>query len=159
MTGYPEVTDVSLKLVSIINSYGIPCSLLTKGMLPSELADRKRFPQRNMHGISIVSVNEDFRRKWEPGTAPYRERIAALRYLYDCGLETRAHIEPYPTPNIIRQNLIGILEAVEFVDHIFFSGWNYNNFVKEYPGYREFYLENTEIVKEFCIERGIEFSH
>ncbi len=150
MTGYPEVTDMTLKLMSIVNSYGIRCSILTKGKLPADLADKKRFPVNNLLGISLISLNEEFRNRWEPGAATYAERINALKYIHDSGLETLAHIEPYPTPNLIEQNLEHILEAVGFVDHLYFSGWNYNNQVKQFQNYSQFYRNQSSLAQQFC---------
>jgi len=125
--------------------------------LPKALADRARFPVENTHGISLVSLDEGFRRMWEPGAAPYAERIAALRHLHEAGRRTLVHIEPYPTPNIIEQDLRALLEAVAFVDHIFFSRWNYNCRVSDYPGAAVFYQEQAAIVRKFCEMHGIEY--
>jgi DNA repair photolyase len=154
MAGYPEIAEMSMTLVAISNSHGIPCSLLTKGLLPAHLADRLRFPMDNVHEISLISLDEDFRERWEPGTAPYKSRILALKYLHDRGRRTVVHIEPYPTPNLIVQDLKDILTAVEFADGIYFSGWNYNALVRQYPRFREFYRDQTDLVKRFCRERG-----
>jgi DNA repair photolyase len=158
MTGFPEVTDVSLKLIAIINSHGIRCSILTKGKLPSELADKGHFNENNLYGISLISLNEEFRNRWEPGTIPYTDRIAALRYLHDNGFRTLAHIEPYPTPNLAKQSVEDLLEAVNFVDRIHFSGWNYNNKIKQFDNYEQFYREQSMIVNSFCKERNIEYN-
>lgn len=111
MTSDPKVTDISLKLISIINSYGIRRSILIKGKMLSDLADKKRFPAINIHGINLISLNEEFRSRWEPGTTPYAERITALKYLHNCGLRTLVHIEPYSTPNLIIQNMEDILKV------------------------------------------------
>ena len=154
MYGYPEVTALTLRLTELINSFGIPCSTLTKGIMPVELADSARFPETNTHGISLVSLDEDFRREWEPGAAPYRERIGALRELHDYGYRTLVHIEPYPTPNIINQDLAELLETVAFADEIWFGGWNYNERVKRYAGYENFYDEQSAIVSRFISGRG-----
>ena len=143
------MTALTLRLIELVNSYGITCSTLTKGVMPVELADSARFSQDNTLGISLVSLNEDFRKKWEPGASPYSSRIGALRELHDLGCTTLVHIEPYPTPNIISQSLPEILEAVEFADEIWFGGWNYNNIVKQYPNYQEFYREQSAIVSCF----------
>jgi DNA repair photolyase len=155
MTGYPDIIDMSLRLIELINSYGIPVSLLSKGLLPSELADKKRFPASNMHGISLISLDEDFRNRWEPGTTPYAERIRALKYLHEQGRRTRVHMEPYPTPNILKQDLGKILGQLGFVDEIFFGGWNYNRIVKGYKDWKEFYRKEGEVVWKYCSERGI----
>ena len=69
-------------------------------------------------------------------------------------LKTLAHIEPYPTPNIIDQDLGEILNTVGFVDSIYFGGWNYNPEVRRYPRYLEFYRGQSEIVRRFREEGG-----
>jgi DNA repair photolyase len=155
MFGQPEVEAMSLELVAICNAAGVPCSLLTKGLLPVELADRERFPSENAHGISLVSLDEGFRGRWEPGAAPYAARVAALRALHDRGLSTFAHIEPYPTPDIVDQDIGELLEAVGFVDSVFFGGWNYNAAAARFPDREAFYREQAKRVRRFCKERGI----
>lgn len=155
MVGYEEVIDMSLKLIAIMNSYGVRSSVLTKGMLPSQLANKNIFSEQNTYGISIVSLNEDFRKRWEPGAAPYADRIRALKLLHDHGLKTLAHIEPYPTPNIINQRFGELLEAVSFVDEIHFGGWNYNNLPKQFSAHRSFYKSQASLAEQFCAERNI----
>jgi DNA repair photolyase len=153
MYGHPEVTEITLRLIALINSYGIRCSTLTKGRMPVDLADRDRFPETNTHGISLVSLSEEFRREWEPGAATYKERICALRELHDLGCMTLVHIEPYPTPNIIEQDLMVLLEAVAFADEIWFGRWNYNDRIKRYHGHKEFYHEQANLVTRFLSAR------
>lgn len=155
MMGYPEVTNMSLKLIALINSHGINCSILTKGILPADLADRNRFPADNTYGISLVSLDENFRRLWEPNAAPYIERINALKYLKNNERQTLVHIEPYPTPNIVNQNIEKLLEAVSFTDQIFFSGWNYSNRIRQFSNYHEFYKEQANLVRQFCSKHKI----
>jgi DNA repair photolyase len=157
MSGYPEVTEMSLKLISIINACGISCSVLTKGKLPGDLADRHRFPGDNIYGISLISLDEDFRKKLEPGAISYHDRINALTHLHDSGCQTLVHIEPYPTPNIVKQDLGDMLRAIKFTDRIFFSGWNYNSLVSRYPDYQKFYSDQAGLVHRFCTEHGIQF--
>ena len=156
MMGHAEVGALSLAIIERINQYDIGCSILTKGVLPDELANRGRFPRDNVYGISLVSLDESFRRQWEPGASDYAERISALRRLHEAGRRTLVHIEPYPTPNIIEQDLGTILEAVSFADHIFFSGWNYNARVSKFPEAARFYREQSDLVRRFCAARRIE---
>ena len=155
MVDYPEITAMSLRLIEILNSHGIPASILTKGRLPAELADRSRFPAENTYGISLVSLDEDFRKKWEPSAAPYDERIAALRLLHEAGRRTLVHMEPYPTPNIIAQDLTAILEKIGFIDEFYFGGWNYNKIATDFPGREDFYRDQGEIARRFCARRSI----
>jgi DNA repair photolyase len=155
MTGHPAVTAMSLAIVERLNRAGVAASLLTKGLLPVDLADRGRFPGANTHGISLVSLDEGFRAAWEPGTTPYADRIAALRRLHDAGRRSYAHLEPYPTPNIVAQDVLEILRAVDFVDEISFGGWNYNPVVDRFPDARAFYARQADLVRAFCAGRGI----
>lgn len=158
MYGQPGIAAMSLAIIRRLNREGIPCTVLTKGLLPAELTDETRFSRTNSYGISIVSLDENFRKRWEPGAAPYAERIAALRYLHDRGCATWVHIEPYPTPNIIEQDIVPLLEAVSFADSISFNGWNYNPIVRKYAAYREFYANEEKKVYRFCREHDISCS-
>ena len=156
MVDHPEVGAMSLAIIERLNRSGIRCSLLTKGRLPGELADRRRFPCDNTHGISLVSLDDDFRREWEPGAASHAERIAALRWLHDAGCRTLVHIEPYPTPSIFEQDLSEILAEVKFVDHMFFGRWNYNSRVGQDRAAEAFYHRQSNIVRRFCAQHGID---
>jgi DNA repair photolyase len=157
MVGYPEVAAMSLDLIAICNAHGVACSVLTKGVLPIELADRGRFPSDNVFGSSLVSLNEGFRARWEPGAAPYAERVAALRALHDAGCRTLVHMEPYPTPNLLAQDLKQVLGAIDFVDSLYFGGWNYNRQATTWMGREAFYHDQAELAQAFCEERGIGF--
>ncbi|MDK2919610.1 MAG: hypothetical protein PWQ37_2343 [Candidatus Petromonas sp.] len=154
MYGYKEIADLSIELISILNSEGIKCTALSKGVLPKEL---KNLSKKNEFGITIVSLNEDFRKKYEPFSAPYSERIKNLYYLHKNGIKTWASIEPYPTPNIIDQNFDEILQNIAFVDKIVFGKLNYNPLVRKYKKYKEFYNEMSEKVIDFCEKKNIKW--
>lgn len=66
-------------------------------------------------------------------------------------------IEPYPTPNFIKQNLKEILEGVNFTDKIIFGRMHYNKQVSMYKEYKQFYNQCAEEVISFCNERNIEY--
>jgi hypothetical protein len=76
-----------------------------------------------------------------------------LRELHGYGCRTLVHIEPYPTPNIIEQDLRELLDTVDFADEIWLGSWNYNNLAKQYPGYRVFYEEQLAILSSFLADR------
>ena len=40
---------------------------------------------KNEHGITLISLDESYRVKMEPGAAPYADRLAALKALHDAG--------------------------------------------------------------------------
>lgn len=154
MYGYDEIRDMSIKAIKKLNDNGIPCVALTKGLLPEELGDLSK---ENTYGITLVSLDEGYRKECEPGAASYRDRIAALKSLHDRGYRTWVSMEPYPTPNIIEQNLNEILETVSFADKIIFGRTNYNKTVSQYKNCIDFYNECASEVIEFCSERNIDY--
>lgn len=154
MYNYPEIEDMSIKIISKLNSNGIPCTILTKGLLPERLDS---LSEKNEYGITLVSLNEDYRLQNEPGASPYKDRIESLRYLNNKGFKTWVSIEPYPTPNIISQNFLEILEKIKFVDKIIFGRLNYNSKVTQYKNYQIFYNQLVNQVKYFCENNSIEY--
>lgn len=154
MYGYDEIKEMSLAAIKKLNNAGIQCTVLTKGLLPIELAD---FSKNNVYGITLVSLNEQYREKIEPGAASYKERIKALENLHKKGCKTWVSIEPYPTPNLIEQNLMEILNKVRFADKIIFGRTNYSKEVTAYKEHRAFYNEQAEMVIEFCMKNDIAY--
>lgn len=154
MQGYPEVSAMSVAAIHKLNRAGIKCTTLTKGLLPIELAE---LSSGNEHGITLISLDEEYRKKMEPGTAPYAERLASLRALHDAGCRTWVSIEPYPTPNMIRQKLQDLLEAVSFTDRIIFGRTNYSKIANSYEGHKHFYNECAAEVVAFCQKHGIDY--
>lgn len=154
MYGYDEIKKMSLAAIRKLNDSGIPCIVLTKGLLPIELAD---YSKKNIYGITIVSLDENYREKTEPGAASYKERIKALENLHEKGCKTWVSIEPYPTPNLIKQNLSEILCEISFADKIIFGRTNYCKDVTAYKEHKAFYNEQADIVIDFCKKNKIEF--
>lgn len=148
-----EVEQMSLAAIKKLNDAGIICSVLTKGVLPIKLGFLYK---ANEYGISLVSLDKNFREKYEPNTAPYKDRIAALKRLHDAGCKTWVSMEPYPTPNICDQDPLPILENISFVDKIIFGRLNYSKEASDYPRFKEFYNFTADYVKDFCNKFGIE---
>ncbi|MBI4006924.1 MAG: radical SAM protein, partial [Planctomycetes bacterium] len=101
MFGYEEIGGLSLKIIKRLNNDDIPCTTLTKGIYPEGIANDRDFMVENEYGITIVSLDENFRKAFEPNTTKFVERIQSLKYLHEKGFKTWVCIEPYPTPNII----------------------------------------------------------
>ena len=112
---------MSIEIIRKLNAADIKCTVLTKGILPAELT---MLSDENEYGITLISLDETFRKEMEPNTAPYQDRIAALRALHDAGCKTWVSIEPYPTPNFIEQDINEILEVISFCDKIIFGRLN-----------------------------------
>ena len=154
MYGYKEIEDMAVDSIKKLNDSGIKCTVLTKGILPISLA---QLSKENEYGITLISMNENYREKMEPGAAPYQERLSALRALHEAGCKTWISMEPYPTPNLIKQDLQQLLETVSFADKIIFGRTNYSTDVSSYKGHKDFYNKKAEEVINFCKKRGIQY--
>jgi len=154
MYEYDEIEKMSLAAIKKLNDAGIKCTVLTKGLLPIALAD---YSNENEYGITLISLDETYREKAEPGAAPYADRLSALKALHDKGCKTWVSVEPYPTPNLIDQKIDEILKAIEFTDKIIFGRTNYSKEISAYKSHRAFYNEQAEKVVSFCKERGISY--
>lgn len=157
MYNQEQVCDLSLKIINKLNLNGIRCTVLTKGVFPREIGKRNGFSTSNEYGITLVSLDEKFKKDFEPNSAPFQSRIKSLKYLHEKGLRTWVSMEPYPTPNLIRQDLIKILDAVSFVDRIIFGRLNYNVKSSEFKYTKEFYNSLALSVIKFCKKHGIDY--
>jgi len=161
MVGYPEVTDLSLEILGKLHVAGVKAQTLTKAITPADLFDLETYGSDNFYGITLVSLDERFRQRFEPYSAPYKDRIRAIAELHDAGLKTWVSIEPYPTPNIVKQELFDLFDAVGFVDRIVFGRWNYSPLVtvfkdEKFHDARRFYADAAFDVTDFCDSMGIE---
>lgn len=154
MYGYDEVAQMSIAAIRKLNAAGIKCTVLTKGILPIELAE---LSPDNEYGITLISLDEAYREKMEPYAAPFNERLAAMKALHDRGCKTWVSVEPYPTPNLIQQDLQKLLEALDFTDRIIFGRTNYSKEVSEYAQHKQFYNNCAQQVIKFCEVKGIAY--
>ena len=88
---------------------------------------------------------------------PLDERLAALKALHDVGCKTWVSVEPYPTPDIIIQELVQILDSISFTDRIIFGRINYSKERSAYREHRQFYNDRVAEVIAFCDEHGISY--
>lgn len=66
-------------------------------------------------------------------------------------------MEPYPTPNLIKQNLTELLKEISFVDEIVFGKLNYNVGANQFYKNKDFYQSCAEIVIKFCRDNKIKY--
>lgn len=154
MFGYDEVGETSMAAIKKLNSAGIRCTVLTKGLLPIELSEQS---PENEYGITLVSLDESYRQRTEPGASPYADRVAALKALHYKGCRTWVSIEPYPTPNLIKQDLVEILSAISFTNKIIFGRTNYSKDVTSFKTHKAFYNQQVETVVDFCKTNNINY--
>lgn len=154
MYGYDEIKEMSLAAIRKLNAAGIQCTVLTKGLLPEELSE---LSEDNIYGITLVSLDEQYREKVEPGAANYKDRIEALKKLHNKGCKTWVSVEPYPTPNLITQDLSEILNQINFAEKIIFGRTNYCKEVTAYKDHKAFYNEQAQLVIDFCDSHNIPY--
>jgi DNA repair photolyase len=152
-----DVKELTLRIIKKLKENGIKCTVLTKGILPDDLTNIDIYGKDNLYGISLVSFDKNFKDCFEPYSAPYEERLEALEYLHRNGLKTWVSMEPYPTPNLVKQNLSDILERIGFTDRVVFGRLNYNVKSSQFPMDKEFYNQCSKIVIDFCQKNGIEY--
>jgi len=158
MYGFNEVINLSLKIIEKLNKWNVKCTTLTKGIYPKELIDIKKYGISNEYGSTIVSLNNSFKKEYEPFSAPYKDRIDSLKYLHNNGLKTWVSVEPYPTPNIDgEQDIDKLLDSIKFVDRIVFGKLNYNVDSNNFLKLHDYYGHCAEIVKNFCVNKDIEY--
>src|SRR3989338_3959840 len=157
MYNQEQVCDLSLKIIDKLNLNKIRCTVLTKGIFPKEVVKRNGFSANNEYGITLVSLDEKFKKDFEPNSAPFQNRIRSLEYLHKKDFKTWVSMEPYPTPNLIRQDLIKILDAVSFVDRIIFGRLNYNVKSSEFKYTKEFYNSPALSVIKFSKIHGTDY--
>jgi DNA repair photolyase len=151
-----EVIDLTLKIIAKLNNNGIRCTVLTKGLYPRELL-QKKYSKDNEYGITLVSLDENYHQKLEPYSAPFNKRIEGLKMLSNMGLKTWVSMEPYPTPNFISQDIKDLIKNITFVNKIVFGRLNYNKLVSNYKDAKKFYKDSADIVSSFCTASGIEY--
>ncbi len=156
MYNYPEVSNLSLEIIERLNRDHIRCTVLTKGIYPEVLANTDKYGENNEYGITLVSLDKEFKKKFEPHSAPYKKRFQSLKYLKSKGLKTWVSMEPYPTPIFVKQNLPDILQEISFADKIIFGKQNYNKESTRYKNGKAFYQKCVEIITEFCNTHEIE---
>ena len=152
-----EISDLTLKIIERLSEDNIRCTVLTKGILPKELINTEKYGVNNEYGITLVSLSSKFKSIFEPGSAPYKKRIKSLKYLHKKGLKTWISMEPYPTPNLVRQDLERILREISFTDKIVFGKLNYNVKVTQFQENKSFYDKCANVVIDFCDRRKIDY--
>jgi len=139
----PQLKGMTESLIDLLlRSYSVKVATLSKIAL-SQFSNIR-------HGMTIVSLDDDFWKKFEPNTLKPKERLSDLharkRLFHDY---VWISMEPYPPSAIYKQNLIALLEELKFIDLIIFGMWNYDKRARTEQARRE-YSENINTITDFC---------
>lgn len=157
MYEYPEIADLTLDCIELINSHGIPVTVLTKGEYPTWVTSESFIKERllqhseNEYGVSIPSLHEGFRMEFEPFTPKYGRRLGSIGRLKMLGARTWVSMEPFPAMSLkgmderygstlhgglplkhprnddLDNLRLVTLNCAKFADKIVFGRWNYNS--------------------------------
>jgi len=107
-------------------------------------------------GMSIVSLDEAFRKQYEPNTLPFKSRIKLLHSASLANDYTWASMEPYPTSAIWKQPIEPLLEELKAseVNLIVFGKWNYDKRARTEQAKQE-YADNINVLTDFCKSNNI----
>ena len=105
----------------------------------------------------MYHIKKNLKEKYEKYAAPLKDRLASLKYLSDHGCKTWVSVEPYPTPNIIEQDLNILLNNIAFANKIVFGRLHYNKIVSAYKEYQVYYNECAQLVVSFCENNMIDY--
>jgi len=172
---------ITRKMLTELLAYGFPISILTKSNLVLRDLDLlKQFAPADCEvGFSIATLDEEVRKRFEPGAPPVAHRIEALKKLHKEKIRTWvfiAPILPYLTKstlsdllnkikedtdyilmdklNIKCGNWIGISKVLGTYHPALLPKWKDTLFTKEKRiGY---YQHIYETIQEFCIKNCLE---
>ena len=107
-------------------------------------------------GMTIVSLDKEFRKQYEPNTILIKGRLFWLKNMKAMTESAYAwiSIEPYPTLDIWKQDLIELLKELSFADFLLFGKWNYD-WRAENLAARIFYRDMVDQFTGFCKEHNI----
>lgn len=113
--------------------------------------------KRKEYGLTIISLDEDYRERMN--RALLHTQIVLQRYVCCTKLAAKhgSVWSPYPTPNLIEQDLQAVLRSICFVDKIIFGRTNYSKAVNAYLQHNDFYNKKAHEVIRFCEENGIAY--
>jgi three-Cys-motif partner protein len=154
----PEIKKLTLNIIKRLNKENIKVTVLTKGYYPDEIIS-ENLMRENEYGITLVSLNNKFKKEFEPFSSPSDKRISSLKKLHNAGLKTWVSIEPYPTPNLddTAANIENILEEIKFVDKVIFGKLNYNVKSTKFLNNQTFYSKISKKVSSFCEDNDIKY--
>jgi DNA repair photolyase len=154
--GRADIQDMTTLIMkkALLNNLEI-CTLTKGAYLVDKIHYEPVYP--NWYGISVVSLDEEFRKAHEPGTEKFSRRTMIAGEMFNAGSNTWASMEPWPVPSIHKQSVLPVLTELRDVAHvskIIFGKWNYDKRTVGAINDR-YYFETALTVVGFCKDNGI----
>jgi DNA repair photolyase len=141
-----ENWEATTRILELLNKRDIKTATLSKTATSSYKCVR--------HGMTLVSLDNEFSMKYEKNAIMPQGRIELLRLANRADEYTWVSMEPYPTPGKHEQKMSLFLDALRFVDFAIFGAWNYDKGTKT-PAAKEFYNNAVVEFQDFCKSHGI----
>jgi DNA repair photolyase len=106
------------------------------------------------HGMTVVSTDAGFTHRFEGINPEPMMRVETLRAIHDSGEYTWASLEPLPCPAIWEQDILEVLQRLDFVDFLILGKWNYDVRSSTSEA-RAYYRDAVLAFRDFCAEHGI----
>ena len=137
-------------LISLLRAYDIRVAVLSKeGVL--------LLPDWEIrHGITLVSLSNDFAKVYEPNATTPLKRLDGLKLASEEGAFTWVSIEPCMPPAIVKQDLRELLEEISFVNFILMGKLNYDKRANTSEAI-EYYQRAITILRDFCNDHSIRY--
>lgn len=116
-------SQLTRKAIMALHAAGLNVIILTKGGNRS-LRDFDLLTPKDAYATTLTLVNEGLSAKYEPGAAPPRERIEALKLAHERGIETWVSCEPVINPTTTMALVMG---SYPFVGHFKVGTLNYSS--------------------------------
>lgn len=143
-------TQLTRNLLEVLQEYDPPIQILTKSSLIQRDVDvLEKFSQLEV-GLTIISLDENVRKNFEPGASPVSERIETLKKFSELGISTYAFIGPL-LPFVSEKDLEGLLNnLVDKVNRVIVDRLNIKagNWVSIEKTVVENYPEIYDVFKE-----------
>ena len=92
---HPDILDVTFNVIHCLLDHRIGISFLTKGVIPDRFFGLfRRFPEKIISQIGLVSSSERYWKGYEPGTPSPEERMGNIRRLKEIGVSPEIRIDP-----------------------------------------------------------------
>ena len=123
-----EELKLTRTAIKLLNSFDFPARILTKGnKLVQRDFDVLSDFKKNEFGITLVMLNEDLQKEWEPFAASPKQRIENLRRAKKRNIKTWLSLEPI----IDLQEALDVIDnTYEFTDFYGVGKLNYNKHQK-----------------------------
>lgn len=92
---HADILHVTYEVMELLLDHGVGISFLTKGEIPERFLDLfRRFPERVLVQIGVVSLSERYAKDYEPYAPPPARRMRNIQKMNGIGISPEVRIDP-----------------------------------------------------------------